>query len=214
MEKKTRYIPAMHYHWLTPLYDPLLRWTVPDRKLKGVLLRQAGVQLGETVLDLGCGTATFALEIKRLHPASEVVGLDIDPRILQIARRKILRAGVEIGLHLGDAAQLPYPDQIFDRVISSFVFHHLTSEDKLRAAGEAFRILRPGGELHVLDFGKPHNGYARLVSYLVRWVEELMDNVRGQLPEIFRAAGFSLVEERGRYATLFGTVALYSARKI
>lgn len=214
MSKKTRYIPAMHYHWLTPLYDPLLQWTMPDQALKDALLRQASIRAGETVLDLGCGTATFTVQIKREYPDTKVVGLDIDPRILAIARRKAQHANLKIVLHRGTATQLPYPHRCFDRVLSCFVFHHLTSEEKHCAAAEVFRILRSGGELLVLDFGKPHNGYARVISYLTRWAEELMDNVQGRLPEMFRSAGFSAVQEVSRHATLFGTVSLYRARKL
>jgi ubiquinone/menaquinone biosynthesis C-methylase UbiE len=83
----------------------------------------------------------------------------------------------------------------------------------MRPGAFQFRVLRPGGELHVLDFGKPHNLYALLVSYLSRWTEELEDNVLGLLPDIFRAAGFLDAAERSRYATLFGTVSLYRACK-
>lgn len=211
--KRNVYIPAMHYHWLTPLYDVLVEWTLPDRRFKEHLLRQAGIQAGETILDLGCGTGTLALLVKSAHPDAEVIGLDMDPQILRIARRKTREAGAEIALHLGTAASLPYPDRSVDRVLSSFVLHHLSKADKQRAAAEVFRILRPGGELHVLDFGKPHNAYALLVSYFTRWGEELLENVQGLLPDIFRGAGFNIVEESAHFSTLFGTVSLYRARK-
>ena len=120
---------------------------------------------------------------------------------------------MEINLHAGEACRLTYPNHCIDRLLSSFLFHHLAAENKRRAVAEAFRVLRPGGELHVLDFGKPHNIYSLLVSYALRWTEEMADNVQGRLPEMFRDAGFVEVDEPTRFTTLFGTVSLYKARK-
>jgi ubiquinone/menaquinone biosynthesis C-methylase UbiE len=71
----------------------------------------------------------------------------------------------------GVAFQVPYAVATFDRVASSLVIHHLTTEDKQRALDEAFRILKSGDELLVLDFGKPHNPLAWLISRVVRRLE-------------------------------------------
>lgn len=187
--------------------------TLPDQKLKNRLLQQSRILPGETVLDVGCGTATLALLVKQMHPETTMIGLDVDLRILKIARRKALDLGVEITLHAGEASRLPYPNHCIDRLLSSFLFHHLVTENKRRAVAEAFRVLRPGGELHVLDFGKPHNIYSLLVSYILRWTEEMADNVQGLLPGMFLDAGFVVEEEPIRFTTLFGTVSLYKARK-
>jgi len=213
MKPQTRFIPAMHFRWLTPYFDVLTNWTLPDRELKERLIEQAGIQPQHKVLDLCCGTATLALLVKQRHEEATVIGLDIDPEILKIARRKVLVAGVAIALHEATASRLPYPDCTFDRVLCSFAMHHLTHADKRRAAAEVFRVLRPGGEWHVLDFGKPHTVYCLSVSYVLRWTEELMENIQGLLPRIFQDAGFIDVEEPYRRATLAGTVSTYRARK-
>jgi len=213
MKPQTRFIPAMHFRWLTPYFDVLTNWTLPDRELKERLIEQAGIQPQHKVLDLCCGTATLALIIKQRHEEAEVIGLDIDPEILQIARRKVQDAGAAIALHEATASRLPYPDGTFDRVLCSFAMHHLNHADKRRAAAEVFRVLRPGGEWHVLDFGKPHTAYCLSVSYVLRWTEELMENIQGLLPRIFQDAGFIDVEEPSRRATLAGTVSTYRARK-
>lgn len=213
MKSQKRFIPAMHFHWLTPYYDFLSNLTLPDKDLKQRLIVQADLQSHHRVLDLGCGTGTLALMIKQRHAEATVIGLDIDPEILQISRRKALEAGLEVDLQEASATRLPYPDGSFDRVLSSFVLHHLTYEDKQRAVAEVFRVLRPSGEFHVLDLGKPHNLYCLLVSYALRWTEELMENIQGLLPRIFQNAGFIDVEERNRQTTLVGTVSLFRSRK-
>ena len=213
MATDDKYIPALWFDWLTPLYDPLLRWGMREETFKRDLIQQAHLQPGHRVLDLGCGTATLTILIKQTHPDAEVIGLDGDPKVLEIGRAKAAKAGVTITLDHGMAFQLPYPDNSFDRVLSSLVLHHLTSENKQRALQQVHRVLRPGGELIVVDFGPPHSAYARLLSPLARRLEQAADNVNGLLPKMMRRAGFEQIEEPTHYTTLFGDLSLVRARK-
>ncbi len=179
----------MGFNILTPLYDSFVKWFMPESKFKKRLIEQARIQPGQRVLDLGCGTATLTIMIKQAHPQAEVTGLDGDPNILKIARRKVARAGVEIALDEGLAYRLPYSDKSFDRVVSSLVLHHLTAENRRLALSEAFRVLQPGGELHIADLGRPNK----------------------LLPTMLREAGFEQDEERARFATIFGDLILWRA---
>ncbi len=211
--KGDRYIPAFRFKWLTRFFDPFFRWTMPEVALKRQLVEQAQIRPGHRVLDLGCGSATLTILIKQLHPAAEAVGLDGDQEILEIARAKVARAGLDIALEQGMAFALPYRDSSFDRVLSSMVFYHLKRENKARTLQEVIRVLRPGGELHVADFGKPQNALMFLVSLITRRLEETSDNVKGLLPEMMRRAGFVEVEEFARHMTVFATISLYRARR-
>ena len=213
MEKNEKYIPALSYDRLTPLFDPVLRWSMRELELKRRLIDQARIEPGQRVLDLGCGTATLTILIKQTHPTAEVVGLDGDPKILAIAEAKAAQAGVKLALDHGLAFEMPYPDQSFDRVVSSLVIHHLTTENKRRTFKEIYRILRPGGELHVLDFGQPYNLYTAIVSPLIRRLEEAADNVQGLLPAMMREAGLAQVEVTQRFTTIYGPLALYRAQR-
>ena len=212
-ESRDAYIPALKFDWLTPLYDPVLTWVMREDTFKRHLVQQARIERGHRALDLGCGTATLTVMIKQLHPEAEVVGLDGDPRVLEIARVKAAKAGVDVRLDQGMAFALPYPDGALDRVLSSLLFHHLQQKDKKRTLREVFRVLRPGGELHVADLGKPQNGLMYAVALVMARFEEASDNIAGLLPEMMRGAGFEEVEETARCVTAFGTVALYRARK-
>lgn len=129
---------------------------MPESRFKTHLVRQARIRDGHRILDLGCRTATPTILIKQSHPDTEVVGLDGDDKVLEIARKKAVKASAEITLHKGMAFNLPYLDNSFDRVVSSLVLHHLTAENKQRTLKEVLRVLRPDGELHIADFVRPH----------------------------------------------------------
>lgn len=214
--KSDSYIPALSHDWLTPLYDSVIRWTMPEATFKRCLIEQAHIKSGHRVLDLGCGTATLTLLIKKTHPEATVVGVDGDPRILGIARTKADQAKLDITLDKGMGFDLPYPSASFDRVVSSLVLHHLTREKKVTTLSEVHRVLRASGELHIADFGKPQNAPMLVASIPWRIFDgskNTADNVKGLLPELMRSAGFVEVRESARYMTLFGTLSLYACRK-
>ena len=150
-QSSSSYIPALGYRWLTRFYDPVVRLTTRESTFKRALLGQAGIQGDHRILDLGCGTGTLALMVKRSHPTAEVFGLDGDVETLKLAKAKAAKGGLEISLDQGFASALPHERDSFDRVLSSLFFHHLSSELKEEAMGEVFRVLRPGGEFPIAD---------------------------------------------------------------
>jgi ubiquinone/menaquinone biosynthesis C-methylase UbiE len=210
MEHSThRFVPALGADWLTPLYDTVA-WLVRERAFKRRLIELARIGEGSDVLDLGCGTGTLALLVKKTQPAARVVGMDIDERILAMARRKLDKAGVEIELRQGSATEPPFAPASFDRVLTTLVLHHLTTAQKQEALAAARRLLRPGGELHVADWGKPQNALMRVASLGFRYFdggETTEANLRGELPTMIRAAGFAEVAETEHWMTPFGTLA-------
>ena len=85
-QTESEYIPALRYDWLTPVYDFTLRLTMRDPLFKLALLEQAATPADADVLDLGCGTATLSILAKQQNPQARVAAVDIDPKILDIAR--------------------------------------------------------------------------------------------------------------------------------
>jgi ubiquinone/menaquinone biosynthesis C-methylase UbiE len=210
MEQK-RYIPALSFQWLTPLYDPILKWVMREDVFKRKLVSQARILPGMKVLDLGCGTGTLTVMLKEEYSNSSITGLDGDAQVLEIAREK--SGNMNIVWDQAMAYALPYPDASFERVVTSLVIHHLVSEDKRRAFQEVFRVLKPNGELYVLDFGAPHSGMARLITRYMHGLEEAADNFDGLIPQFISEAGFESVGELDHFVTVFGPLSLWQAVK-
>ncbi len=212
----TSYSHALRYKILTDFYDPVVAWTCREKTFKRALLKQAFQSPGSRVLDVGCGTGTLTIMLKREHSAVQAVGLDGDEAILNIAKKKAAKAGVELQLDRGFSSEMAYPDADFDKVLSSFFFHHLTHEEKNGTLREVYRVLKPGGELHIADWGKPGNLLLRggfLIVQLLDGFQTTWANVKGLLPDYIAGAGFQEVEETGQVITPLGSVSLYRARK-
>jgi SAM-dependent methyltransferase len=94
------------------------------------------------------------------------------------------------------------------------MFHHLTSLEKQTTLKEIFRVLHPGGIFLLLDFGPPRGAWAWLASSCMALLEEVADHRKGLLIPMMRSAGFHDIREGARFSTMFGTLSLYSARKL
>lgn len=213
---KSEYVPALGFHWLTPYYDAVVGATTRERSFKQALIKQASFAPGQRVLDLASGTGTLAVWIKQHQPQADVTGVDGDPAILSLATHKAQKAKVLVQFDHALSYSLPYPAAHFDRVVSSLFFHHLSWENKQRTAQELFRVLKPGAELHVADWGRADNILMRGLFLLVQLLDgfkNTQDNVSGKLITLFEQAGFVEVTQRQTFSTVFGTMALYSAVK-
>lgn len=211
-ESRNEYIPALSFRVLTPFYDFIQKYIVRDIRYKSLLIEQAQIQANQRVMDLGCGTGTLAIMAKRAQPKAEVFGLDADPEMLKMAHMKKDQEKLEITFDVGFTNNLPYPDASFDRVLSSIMIHHLKTPDKEKTAREVYRVLKPGGQLHVVDFGKPYTLYGKLLGPFLHKFEEANDNVEGRLPEIFGAPGLK-IETVGYFWTFFGDLAFLRGEK-
>ncbi len=210
------YLPALRWKALTPIFDLVVRVTMRERAFKRRLLDQANVGVGDRVLDVGAGTGTLAISLKERSAGAVVTGLDADPGVLEQARRKAASSGCDVGFVEGFSTALPFPDDHFDTVLSSLFFHHLSGADKRRTVKEIARVLKPAGELHVADLGKPANVLMAALFLVVRAFDGFdvtAENARGALPELFTEGGLEAAELSQELATPLGTLALYRARK-
>ena len=142
-----QFVPALFRHWGPVMCDA------------------AGIRPGRRVLDVACGTGALTLAVaERVAPGGAVTGLDANPEMLAVARRK--QAPVE--WRDGRAESLPFADASFDAVVSQFGL--MFFDDRVAALREMRRVLRPGGRLAVAVCDALANspGYAALAALLER----------------------------------------------
>jgi len=146
---------------LAPFYD-ILTTVVSlgrERRFRRAILDVAALQPGERVLDVGCGTGTLALLAKKqLGPDSAVSGIDATPQMIDRARRKARRRGLDVAFEVGVVEALDFPDASFDAVLSTLMMHHLPADLQPRALAEITRVLKPGGRVVIVDFSQMEPG--------------------------------------------------------
>jgi ubiquinone/menaquinone biosynthesis C-methylase UbiE len=180
-----------------------------DRARRG-LLDQAQIRHGDRILDIGCGTGSLLIQLKRFYPGTDVVGLDPDPKALARASRKAERAAVSIQFDQGFGDELPYTEASFDRVLSSLMFHHVPTNEKVKTVRAIRRVLKPGGEFHMLDFEGPEKG-AHFLARLLHSSDRLKDNSENRVLHFMTEAGFAEPKKVGHREMFFGHIAYYRA---
>ncbi len=155
---------------IAPRYDLIndLQSFGLHRLWKRRLIRLAGIRAGERALDVCCGTGDVAFSLA--EAGAEVTGFDFSEPMLAVARQRARSwtSPRPPAFRQGDALDLPFPDAAFDVVTISYGLRNLADFD--RGVAELVRVLRPGGRLLVLDFGKPDNALWRWAYFqYLRW---------------------------------------------
>jgi len=187
------FVPAMFLPWAT------------------ILLRHAAPRPGERVLDLACGTGVIARQVAPLVGArGQVIGVDISPEMLAVARARPVPAGAQIHWLEGDATALALPDGAFDLVLCQHGLPFVP--DRARAVREMHRVLAPGGRalVIVLQALARHPVFDALVESVARHLAQPTSTVAvpfslwdaGELRGLFSGAGFARVSVLPESATV------------
>jgi ubiquinone/menaquinone biosynthesis C-methylase UbiE len=133
-------------------YDPVTKYVLPPNEewIRRGLIDRIRCQ-PRRILDLGCGTASTTLLLKKTFPKAEVIGIDLSPYMLVVAEDKAKQSELEVQFLHRNAEQTGFPDASFDLVTASLLFHETPPEVSCIILQECFRLLQPGGEVLILD---------------------------------------------------------------
>lgn len=223
---KYRYVGRL-FTTIADRYDDITRILSfgRDQAWKRRVITLADIRPGHGVLDLACGTGDLAL----LAAARDacVIGLDLTPRMVELARRKPSR--VPIRWLVGDMGALPFADASIDRITTGYGLRNVpVLSDSI---SEIRRVLRPGGLVCSLDFNRPRNpvvrgvylAYLTAVGSALGWILHRDPDTYRYIPAsirrypdargvcaLFESAGFTDVRS---YPVLAGFMAIHVARR-
>jgi ubiquinone/menaquinone biosynthesis C-methylase UbiE len=199
--------------YAAPIYD----WLAPlmvfgfEQRCGGLVLEQLDLQKSHRVLDVGCGTGSLTRKIAGVldgQAGGHVDGVDAAERMLDVARRKTPE-GMPVRFEAALAEELPYPDHTFDRAVSTFFFHHIEFDLKVRALTEMWRTLKPGGVAVVVDVDIPTTWMGKVSAwsgYRLFHQEAIRENIEGRLRDAFDASPFrvwQLISHHSGYMSVF-----------
>lgn len=195
-------------------YDRALRrWTremVWREAMLGILVPRPG----EVILDMGCGTGSFAIMLKQRHPDVSVIAIDPDSEALEIAERKAEAVNVEIDWRHGFGGDVQ--DASADAVISSLVLHQMPVAAKSACLATMHAAVRPGSRMLVADYGFQAGLMRFLFSMTIQLldgVEDTQPNADGILPLLFEEAGFADIACRKQIRTWTGMIEIFSGHR-
>ena len=207
-------VRALGPHLGVALYDPILAVAMRERTFRGRLVAQvladAPPDRPLDVMELGCGTGTNAIRLAAA--GAHVTGVDADPEILARARRKPGAEAVE--WRSGRVEDPGVAEASCDRVVLSLLLHHLPDPAKLMTLRGVRRLLRPGGRVHIADWGPPGDRLMRFAFAGLQLVDGKA-NTRsmgaGELPTMLTRTGFTDFVRHDRLRTAGGRFELCSA---
>jgi ubiquinone/menaquinone biosynthesis C-methylase UbiE len=172
------------------------------------------------VLDVGCGTGFAVLQLAALVSEGRVCGIDISPNMIQQARMKVPpELSPRVEFREGSSAKIPYPDEFFDNLLCTNSFHHYP--DPLLALGEMQRVLKPGGQLVILENAPDLSWYTWVWDRVLRVIEKghVKYYPSHELGDLLRRADLAQVRlchlrnERFKHGKLFASIQLWSGQK-
>lgn len=153
-------------------------------------IQLANLQPGDALLDVGCGTGklVFAAE-KAIGPGGTAVGLDVEAGMIAQARANAVKEDSQATFDVASITQIPCPDNSFDVVTSSLMYHHLSPTEKSEGLREVWRVLRPNGRFLIVDLNPSRRGLAVRLPGHNQLAQE--DYVSREVVEQMQVAGFT-----------------------
>jgi ubiquinone/menaquinone biosynthesis C-methylase UbiE len=181
------------YERIAPVYDALD--AVYEYSWKQKLRHEVFAGLSGDVLDAGVGTGCNMVAYPR---AARVTGVDLSPSMLARAGDRSRSLGLNVNLRVADLSRLPFPDESFDAVVATFVLACVPENQQLPVLRELARVLRPHGQLRLLDYRMSDKPVVRnLMKGLSVWLNfAFAASYTPGTERHVQAAGLTVVSER------------------
>jgi demethylmenaquinone methyltransferase/2-methoxy-6-polyprenyl-1,4-benzoquinol methylase len=188
------------YSKYSKIYAIIEEYFEKNLRKKGLLF--LNIQESETVLEIGFGTGSMLVEIaKGVGNSSKVFGIDISPKMVELARNRIERHSLRqrVFLYEGDARNMPYDNEIFDVVYIASTLELFDTPDIPRVLNEIKRVLKPTGRLGVVSI--PKEGFENLmVLKLYEWFHKKFPNYASCRPiyveDTIHKAGYKILRKK------------------
>jgi len=192
------------YSWFAHIYDPFVKLLFfflnkgfgGERRWRESIIEWINPQPGEKIADICCGTGTLTIMLaKRLAGTGKVVGIELSPAQLRIARKK--EKPNSLFFIQGDAQDTPFSDCYFDKSVICGVLHEMPQEVRQNVLSEAYRVIRPGGRIVIIEHNKPNRKWkANLFDFMERFNPEYptyKNMLKCGLTNEIKRAGFRIV---------------------
>lgn len=218
MADSTSFTPALGRAELTASYDHVIAVMTREKKWRSRLLQSIAPQPHELIVDIGCGTGTFAIMVAVTVPHARIIAVDPDPAVLALASKKAAtsQANIEFVEALGGDRINGLPYGQADKVVTSLVLHQCPMDAKRALLDNAHALLGLDGTLFVADYGVQHSLLMQMLFNQVRSLdgyENTRANKDGLIPVLMEEAGFANVKEHWQIQTPTGSITLWIAKK-
>ncbi len=198
-------------------YDPAVKLT-RERLWRSLAAMYVAPRPGNVIADVGCGTGSLAVLLRRVEPRAQIIGLDPDPEVLALAREKAdaAAATVDWRVSMGDDLTEALGAGSVDTVVSSLVLHQCPLPMKAAILTSVFEVLKPGGKVVIADFGLQRTALMRLAFRIVQLAdgkEDTQPNADGVLSKLLAESGFRDIREAEVVPTMNGSISIYVAGK-
>ncbi len=199
------------YNGLAWMYDVWGALTEGRARRRGIAL--AGVQDGESVLDVATGTGLILADLVTRNPTGFSAGMDISSGMLQKARARLKNTSARVELKQGSAFEIPYSDATFDLLTNGYMFDLMPVEAMPRILAEFRRVLKPGGRLVLVNMTEGERPGSEVYQWIYQRAPALMGGCRGvKVASLLSQAGFQLVVREYHQQMLFPSEVILAKR--
>lgn len=166
------------YNWIAPVYD--LFGLLVESKARRRALEMIDIRGGENILEVALGTGLNFVEMLRRNPNGWVFGIDISPKMLKKAQKRIAKTGRKnYTLRLCDCRHLPFEENTFDIVVNEYLLDILPSSDFIPILSEFKRVLKQGGKMVLVNMTKGERRVHQFYEEIYKLKPPLLAGCRG-----------------------------------